>query len=248
MLFFVCAGKQGGLTVNVRQLLRSLSRFERTLWICSLIVVTVSFLLTPTPSYLSLAASLIGVTALIFIAKGYVVGQVLIVIFAVFYGVISFLFRYYGEMITYLCMSAPMAIASIVAWSRHPYADTAEVSVSRATKKQLCLALLLTAAVTVAFYFILRALHTANLTFSTISVATSFLASSLTLLRDPHYAAAYAANDIVLIVLWILAAVTDIGYLPMIFCFLMFLFNDSYAFFNWKRIKKRQTEDALPTQ
>ncbi len=234
--------------MKVIQLLRSLSRFERALWICSLIVVTASFLLSPSPSYLSLAASLIGVTALIFIAKGYVIGEVLMVIFAVFYGFISFLFHYYGEMITYLGMSAPMAIASIVSWTRHRFQETKEVEVGGATRRQLCIVILLTAAVTLAFYFILGALHTAQLAISTVSVATSFLACSLCFLRCPGYAAAYAANDAVLIVLWVLASLADPAYAPMIFCFLMFLFNDSYAFFNWKRIKKRQAEDALPTQ
>ena len=57
---------------------RSLSHFERILWITSLILVTGSFLCSPEKNVLSLIASLIGVTALIFLAKGYVIGQVLI--------------------------------------------------------------------------------------------------------------------------------------------------------------------------
>ena len=62
----------------------------------------------------------------------------------------------------------------------------------------------------------------------------------LTFLRSPYYALAYAANDIVLIVLWVAAAVNDISCLPMIFCFIMFLANDLYGFFNRKRMQKAQ--------
>jgi hypothetical protein len=60
------------------------------------------------------------------------------------------------------------------------------------------------------------------------------------MMRNPYYAVAYGANDIVLIVLWILATVENPAYFPMIFCFVMFLVNDAYGFINWQRMKKRQ--------
>ena len=226
--------------MKIQNPFRDLTVFERILWIVSLVVVSASFLLSPSKDYLTLTASLIGVTALIFIAKGYVLGQVLTVVFAVFYGIISFHFRYYGEMITYLGMSAPMAISAMIAWIRHPYADSKEVEVRRLTKVHFLGLSVLTVAVTVAFYFILGALHTENLLISTISVTTSFFAASLVFLRSPYYALAYAANDVVLIVMWIMASVADISYLPMILCFVMFLVNDLYGFVNWRRMEKRQ--------
>ncbi len=224
---------------------RDLTKFEWALWLSSLVVVSTSYLLSPDRDWLTLLTSLIGVTALIFVAKGYVIGQAFCVVFALAYGVISFYFRYYGEMITYLCMSAPSAVAALISWIRNPYRGSAEVKVATLTKKKLICAAGLTVAVTVAFYFILRALNTTNLEFSTLSVATSFLASALTVLRSPWYAVAYAANDVVLIVLWGLATAADISYLPMIFCFIMFLFNDLYGFFNWRRIRRRQFVDNL---
>ena len=226
--------------MSIKNPFRNLTKFEWALWLSSLVVVSASYLLSPDRDWLTLITSLIGVTALIFVAKGYVIGQVLCVLFAVAYGVISFFFSYYGEMITYLCMSAPSAIAAVISWIRHPYEQSSEVKVSTVSGKKLCAVFALTAVVTVAFYFILRALNTANLEFSTLSVATSFLASALTVLRSPWYAIAYAANDIVLIVLWGLATAEDISYLPMIFCFVMFLLNDLYGFINWQRMKKRQ--------
>lgn len=229
--------------MKIKNPFRDLTKFELVLWITSVIVVTASFLLSPAADYLTLAASLIGVTALIFVAKGYVIGQVLTVVFAVFYGIISFYFRYYGEMLTYLCMTSPIAIVSVVSWIRHPYKKTKEVEVSRLTAGKITVMLLLAAAVTVIFYFVLKALNTANLFFSTLSITTSFFASYLTFLRSPYYAAAYAANDVVLIILWILASVKNPAYIPMIFCFVMFLANDSYGFINWQRMKRRQNTD-----
>ena len=177
-----------------------LSKGELLLWIISLITVTASFLFSPSKDFLTLTASLIGVTALIFIARGHVFGQILSVIFAVFYGIVSFYFRYYGETITYLGMSAPISILSTISWLLHPYEKTAEVKVSHITKKQMFVICVLALLVTGFFYFILKALGNANLIVSVISVTTSFIASYLAFLRSPWYAVAYSVNDIILII------------------------------------------------
>lgn len=219
---------------------RDLTKFEKVLWFTSVISIVLSFFLSKSTDYLTIIASLIGVTALIFVAKGYVLGQVLTVIFAIFYGIISFFFSYYGEMITYLFMTAPIAILSIVSWIRHPYEDSKEVEVSHVSTKQKWLMTFFSIVITIIMYFVLKYFENANLLVSTISITTSFIASYLTFLRSPYYAIAYGANDIVLIVLWILASLENVSYLPMVVCFVMFLANDIYGFYNWEQMRKRQ--------
>lgn len=66
------------------------------------------------------------------------------------------------------------------------------------------------------------------------------MAASLAMLRSSYYALFYAMNDIVLIVLWILATIENISYLPMVLCFFCFLVNDLYGFINWQKMKKTQ--------
>lgn len=219
---------------------RDLNRFEKGLWLTSVLAIAGSAALSGAVDALNVIASLIGVTALIFVAKGYVLGQVLTVVFAAFYGVISFFCQYYGEMITYLGMSAPMAALAAFEWLRNPYRGTREVQIRRLTKTHAVRLIVLSLIVTVIFYFILKALGNASLIVSTLSVTTSFLASALTYYRSPWYAAAYAANDLVLIVLWIIASETDPACMPMIACFAMFFLNDMYGFINWRRMAKRQ--------
>ena len=218
----------------------SLTRFEWALWGTSILVVAGTYLLFKSGDLLSLIASLIGVTALIFVAKGHVLGQALTIVFAVFYGVISVSIRYYGEAITYLCMTAPMALVALITWLRNPYKDSAEVTVNRLNGKQWATMLILSALTTAAFYFILRAMGNAALVVSTLSITTSFAASWLTAMRSPYYALAYALNDLVLIVLWVIAAMADISSVPMVACFVMFFANDLYGFINWRRMEKRQ--------
>ena len=219
---------------------KDLTRFELCLWLISSVVVVISFVFSPDKNVLTLVASLCGVTALIFIAKGYVIGQVLIIIFALLYGAVSFAQEYYGEVITYVCMSAPMAVMSLISWATHRYKDTKEVTVNKLSKWQVVVMLALTTAVTVGFYFVLDLLGTANLIVSTLSVATSFAAVYLTLMRSPYYAIGYSLNDLVLITLWVMASIENPAYIPMILCFIMFLINDLYGVISWYKRGKKQ--------
>lgn len=219
------------------------TKAERGLWCASVLLIVVTFCAFDRVQYLTLAASLIGVTSLLFNAKANPAGQFLTVVFSLIYGAISYNFAYYGEMFTYLGMTMPMALFALFAWLKNPYnGNRAEVAVNRLAKAEWLLIALATAAVTLLFYFVLKAFGTANLLFSTLSVATSFAAVTLTFRRSAYYALAYAANDIVLVVLWALAAAQDKSCLSVVACFVAFLANDIYGYKNWKKIQARQAQ------
>lgn len=215
---------------------------EIALWCISVTVITVAFLLfDKEKNFLTLTASLIGVTSLIFNAKGNPFGQILIIIFSILYGIISFTCAYYGEMMTYLGMTAPMAVFSLISWLKNPYdKNSSEVKVNRLKPQEFVFMIILNAIVTLVFYYALKLFHTANLIPSVISVATSFAAAYLTFRRSAFFAIGYALNDIVLIILWSMAAIADISYISMVFCFTIFLANDIYGFISWSKMQKRQ--------
>ncbi len=218
------------------------TKFEISLWIASVLLILTSYFCFNKGEYLTLVASLLGATSLILNAKGNPIGQVLIIIFSILYGIISYSFAYYGEMITYLGMSMPMAVLALISWLMHPYkGNRSEVEVNKISRKEVYFMLILTLVVTVLFYFILEHFNTANLIPSTISITTSFIAVYLTFRRSPYFALAYAANDIVLIILWSIAALTDISYLSVIICFVVFLANDLYGFISWLKMERRQS-------
>lgn len=144
-------------------------------------------------------------------------------------------------MITYLGMTGPMALFALISWLRNPCeGNKAEVKVNRISRKEMLLMYMLSIATTIGFFFILKVFNTSNLALSTLSVATSFIAVYLTFRRSSFFALAYAANDIVLIVLWTLAAKEDISYMSVLICFVTFLFNDIYGFVSWIHMEKRQ--------
>ncbi len=227
----------------MKKILKYFTVFEWLLWICSMGIVVISYVAFGRSIDLSFISSLIGATALIFTAKANPIGPVLMVVFSIIYGYISYTFSYFGEMLTYLGMTLPMAVFSIVEWLKNPFkGKKSEVEVNNIGKTEMVFMLLGSVAVTVVFYFVLKYFNTANLLISTFSVTTSFVAAYFTLRRSPYYALAYALNDIVLIVMWTLATFKDTYYLSVVICFLMFLVNDSYGFINWRRIEKRQTK------
>ena len=144
----------------MKKLTAYFTKTELTLWGGSTILILLSFVIFDRENYMTLAASLIGAASLILSAKGNPIGQVLMILFSLFYGVISY----------------------------------------------------------------------------------SFAAVYLTFRRSPFFALAYAANDVVLIVLWVLAALEDATYLSVTICFMMFLVNDLYGFVSWRKMEKRQLE------
>lgn len=225
----------------IKRLINYFTKTEITLWSISVIFIIISFIIFDSESFLTLTASLIGVTSLIINAKGNPFGQLLMIIFSILYGVISYSFAYYGEMITYLGMTGPMAFFTLISWLRNPYnGKKTEVSVNHIKRKEILFMTILSAVVTIVFYFILDYFNTANIIPSTLSVTTSFLAVYLTFRRSAYYAIAYAANDIILIILWVMAALHDISYISVIICFIMFFINDIYGFINWQKMSERQ--------
>lgn len=215
--------------------IKSLTKKEWILWMGSLAIVILSNLLSTDRDVLTLVSACVGITSLIFAAKGNVWAQILMVLFSILYGLISWQFRYWGEMITYIGMTMPMAVWSTITWIKNPSESGQEVAIQKLTRKHVAGIAAAGVIVTAVFYMILKALDTPNILFSTISITTSFLAASLTMLRSSYYALGYASNDIILIVMWVLASIENPAYIPVVVNFIIFFFNDMYGFVSWKR-------------
>lgn len=214
----------------------SLSKKEWILWILSLLVVAASNVLSGGVDGLTLLAAFVGITSLVFAAKGNVWAQILMVVFSILYGIISWRFRYWGEMITYLGMTMPMAVWSAITWLKNPSRENgSEVAIQRLNRRHAAALCFFGLIVTGGFYVLLKLLNTPNILFSTISITTTFLAASLTMLRSSYYALGYAANDLVLIILWVLASRENPAYIPVVVNFLIFFFNDMYGYVSWKK-------------
>ncbi len=227
----------------IQETICSFSKKELMLWGMSVLFIVLLFVFFDGRNYMRLAASVVGVTSLIFNAKGNPAGQFLMIVFSILYGIISFSFSYYGEMITYLGMTMPMAAFSLISWLKNPYeGNRSEVKVNVISELETVPMCVAATGITILFFLVLKYFDTANLALSTISVTTSFLAVYLTFRRSSYFALAYAANDVVLIMLWVLASLSDIRYISVAVCFVAFLINDIYGFISWQEMKSRQSD------
>lgn len=215
--------------------IKNLSKIEWLLWTVSLSILTITYIAFENADILTLIATYIGVTSLIFAAKGNAYSQILMIVFSILYAVISFRFHYWGEMITYLGMTLPMAVWSTVTWIKNPAKNGKEVAIQKLTLKHKIWLIIFSVIITAVFCYLLYLLKTPNIVFSTVSITTSFVAASLTKLRSSYYALWYAFNDVVLIILWTFASMENPTYIPVVINFIIFLTNDMYGFFSWKK-------------
>ena len=217
------------------------SVLEICLWCLSVLSIIASHFAFGGKDFYTPIVSVIGVTSLIFTAKGNPIGQALMIVFGISYGIISFFCKYYGEMITYVGMTVPMSIFALVSWLKNPFDKSkSEVKINDISVKEYGLTFIGGLMLAVIFYFILKAFNTENLVWSTVSVATSFYGVYLTFRRSPFFAVGYVMNDVVLIVLWSLKSFESINYLSMVICFSAFLVNDLYTFICWQKMLNRQ--------
>ncbi len=217
------------------------SFFEKVILIFSISIITVFFCIFDRKNYLNLFLSLSGVISIMLSAKGNVIGKFLSIFFGVAYGFISLSCAYYGEMLTYWCMNVPMEVIALITWLKNPSKNSKyEVKINKIQGKEFALLGILSVAVTITFYFLLKLLNTSSLLISTISVFTSFTAVYLCFRRSPYFSLVFVLNDIVLIILWSIACVSDISYISVVICFVAFLFNDLYGFYNWNKLLKKQ--------
>lgn len=222
---------------------------EWVLLLGGIAAVIVGFFIGEEKNYLSLASSILGITCIMFNAKGSVWGQFVAIGFAITYALLAYTKAYYGEMIIYLALMLPIHISSIVIWlkNRNADSDRMEVKINTLSAKEYIIAGIVAVGLTVAFYFALQALGTDNLIVSTISLITSLAAAYLMLRRCEYFAVCFVLNDVILIILWSLKMSTDgISVLPSVLSFIIFLANDGYSFISWKRIKRRQMTKNNP--
>ncbi len=210
----------------------------------SYVAIITCFIVFPDKNWLSLTSSLLGIFAVILVAKGIVWAPIVNLVYGIFYIIISITQGYYGEAIIYGFMMTPLYIFSIITWLKNRNKENSQVvEVNSIQGKEYIYLAIGTVIFSVAFYFILRALNTSQLLISTFSLTTSAIATYLMLRRSSYYAIGFMIDDIVSVVLWSMSIVTfGIEYLPSVLCFCVFLINDIYGFVHWKREEKKQAK------
>ena len=193
-------------------------------------------------SWISTVTGIFGITCVIFAAKGKVISIFFTWVMIVFYSILSYKNKYYGEVFINVFMMFPMTMISLITWIRNLGKDHV-VKVNSITKSEITIVFAVAAVAFVAFYFILRALGTSQLIFSTISIVTSVLATYFQSRRSKYGFLAFLINDIVLCVLWLFATLEDVKNIAMLTAVALYVISDIYGFISWGLLQKRQQKE-----
>lgn len=211
------------------------------LLLAGMVGVTVSAIIFHSPWFI-LVNALLGVLCVFTQAKGKIATQFIGVILFCFYTYICFTQKFYGEAILYIVIMIPMYLYGIVHWLTHR-ADQNNVVIVRSnlSKKEWLLSSLTFVGLSIAVFFLLRALHTNQLVTSTLSFLSMLPAVYLLIRRCKWNQVAFLINDFIVPILWLVLVIQgDFSFLPMCINYIFQIIYDVYGLFQWIKLEKEQ--------
>ena len=222
------------------KLLKNWTKFERTFLCISIFSISLVSILFQS-DILTIACSIVGIIAILLIAKGKNSGQIWGILYTILYSIVSFRSKYYGEVFIYILFMLPMFIAGIIAWIKHKNTETDSVEINGITKKEWFYIFLTVPIIFVGIYFLLKLFHTEELILSAVSAISSLLGIYLQIRRARSSFVFYMLNDILLILLWGLPVLRGNYILLPMFLNVFFLFiDDIYGLYNWNKLMQLQ--------
>lgn len=199
------------------------------------------------PSFIIILNSIFGITTAFFLAKGFLLANYCGIIQLVFYCIMCFQNKYFGEFILNLAIVAPTYVLSIISWHKNHLKKVGVVKINNKTNwKEFCAAAFGFACVAVGAYFVLRSLGTNQLALSTLSVYFVLLYSFLIIRRSEITFIFRIGCDIISLGLWLVVLIgaghPDWQYLITVFNYTLYLTTEFLGIYNWTRLKRAQTK------
>ena len=214
--------------------------FEKLLLVISIIVLLATGIIFNS-SIVTIICTVLFVLAIMLIAKGNYLGQIIGIVVTILYSYISYKNRYYGEIIINIGIVLPLYILGIISWIKHENKETKTVKINQLGFKEWLIALVLSIGVYFGIYYLLKSQNTNLLIVSTLSVVASLFGMYLNVRRSSYSFLLFIINDIILIFLWGIPSFKgDYTLVPLFINPIINLFNDSYGLYNWKKNEKLQ--------
>ena len=214
--------------------------FEKLLLVISIIVLLATGIIFNS-SIVTIICTVLFVLAIMLIAKGNYLGQIIGIVVTILYSYISYKNRYYGEIIINIGIVLPLYILGIISWIKHENKETKTVKINQIGFKEWLIALVLSIGVYFGIYYLLKSQNTNLLIVSTLSVVASLFGMYLNVRRSSYSFLLFIINDIILIFLWGIPSFNgDYTLVPLFINPIINLFNDSYGLYNWKKNEKNR--------
>ena len=223
-------------------MLKDWTKIEKILLFGSIILISAIGIIFKS-NILTTTCSIVGIITALLLAKGKNLGQVFGILITILYSIVSFRNKFYGEVIIYIFLMFPMYIIGIISWIKHQNKNTNSVEVNKISNIEWIFVSMIFIFLFIGIYYVLKTFNTNELIISTISVIASLFAVYLQIRRSRFSFSFYIINDIILMFLWGIPVIQGtILLLPMLFNPIINFINDSYGFYNWRKLEKIQNE------
>ncbi len=218
------------------------NKFELSFLILGLLVSILSSIIFKGTIIDTLYTSSYLITALL-MAKGKVECYFVGFVGVFFYGIVSFNQGYYGELLITIFLTLPIMVIGIISWLRHQDKEEDVVMISSLPRKEIIIAVSSQLILFWIYYFILKIFDTDLLIISSLSVVTSILATYFEARRSEWSFFCFIANDIVVIILWLIPIISgQTELISVLVGPILLLINDIYGSYNWKKLKQHQAD------
>ncbi len=190
-------------------------------------------------NWMSLTAALTGVWCVILTGKGKRSSFIFGVINVVFYALVAYEAKYYGEVMLNVLYYFPMNFVGWFAWKKHMNDDTGEVVKTRMPFKKGLIVYALTAAAIFGYGLVLQAMGGALPFIDSMSTVISVVAQVLSIKRLMEQWVLWIVVDVVTVIMWAVNFANGGESIATLAMWSVYLLNAFIMFFRWYRESKR---------
>ena len=198
---------------------------------------------------LGIAASLTGVTCVIFCGKGKISNYIFGTVNVLLYSYIALKAKFYGEVMLNMLYYFPTNILGWFMWKKNMDSDTGEVLKKRMTLSQDIITVLISAAGIFGYSYILKLLGGNLPLVDSMSTVLSVIAQILMIKRFTEQWIVWILVDAVSVIMWVTAFIKGDGGIAMVLMWSVYLLNAVFMFVKWyKDSAESRTKTAVVTE
>lgn len=219
--------------------LKDWTNFEKVLLFVSVFSIILVWIIFES-DLLTVSCSVMWALTALLIAKGNNLCRLFGILADTLYSIVSFNNHFYWEVFVHVIFLV-MDILWVISWIHHKNKETNFVKINFIKKWEWIFAFIAFFILFVWMYYLLKFFNTNELVISTISLVLTLYAMYFLVRRSKYSLVIYLFCDITLILLWwIYVFKGNAGLVPVLVNSIILFVNDSYGFYNWRKVEKLQ--------